>query len=260
MGTALANSFALSYLPRTPGKRVIVTSIFCCSNQSHFLQVKNVCYRPPGTEVNLLDHVSLDLPRKSLGLIFGRSGSGKTTLLQVLAGLAVPTEGFVIIENPVKDEADQGSTSKNTGIVFQFPERYFLADTVLEELTFGLPNRMQNPFMQQQLFLQLHQVALAVGLMGISWDANPRSLSDGYKRRLALAAQLVRRPRLLLLDEPLAGLDWKARMDVAKLLANLKQELTLIVVSHDLKELKPYVDKAWRMDPGGRLSEACVPL
>ncbi|KAI5069264.1 hypothetical protein GOP47_0015565 [Adiantum capillus-veneris] len=257
METALPNSFALSFIPRTPAKHAIASSMLCCSSRSPILQVKDVSYRPPGTEVNLLDHVSFELPEKSLGLIFGRSGSGKTTLLQVLAGLAVPTEGVITKENPTEDEA---STSGNTGIVFQFPERYFLADTVLEELTFGLPNRAQNPLMQQQLYLQLHQVALAVGLLGISWDANPRSLSDGYKRRLALAAQLVRRPRLLLLDEPLAGLDWKARMDVAKLLANLKQELTLIVVSHDLKELKPYVDKAWRMDPGGRLSEACVPV
>lgn len=187
-----------------------------------------MCFRPPGTEVNLLDHVTFGLPEKSLGLIYGRSGSGKTTLLQVLAGLASPSEGYVTIDRQVENE---GSSHGKPGIVFQFPERYFLADTVFEELTFGLSSRSQNAFMAHQLHLQLHHVALA-----------------------------VRKPRLLLLDEPLAGLDWKARADVAKILASLKQEITLIVVSHDLKELTPVVDKAWRMDPGGRLTEATVPL
>ncbi|MCO5573406.1 hypothetical protein L7F22_027177 [Adiantum nelumboides] len=119
MGTGLANCFALSFVPRAPAKTPDA-SIYCCSSRSQFLQVKNVSYRPPGTEVNLLDHVSFELPEKSLGLIFGRSGSGKTTLLQVLAGLAVPTEGFITVEKHMEDEA---STSKNTGIVFQFPER-----------------------------------------------------------------------------------------------------------------------------------------
>lgn len=210
--------------------------------------------------MNLLDRVTFSLPEKRLGLVFGRSGSGKTTLLQVLAGLAYPTEGSITISKQAKSETQQGLYRRSIGIVFQFPERYFLADTVLEELTFGWPTRSQDPFVAQQLFLQLYQVASAVGLTGITWDANPRSLSDGYKRRLALAVQLVRKPDLLLLDEPLAGLDWRARADVVKILASLKQEITLIVVSHDLKELAPLVDKAWRMDFGGQLNEQSIPL
>lgn len=257
----MAPYLALSSLPITLQPKIAFTpSIFCCSSRPDFLQVKGVCFRPPGTEVNLLDHVTFGLPEKSLGLIYGRSGSGKTTLLQVLAGLAKPSEGYVTMDRQVENEAAQESSHGKPGIVFQFPERFFLADTFYEELTFGLSSRSQNPFMAHQLHLQLHQVAIAVGLTGIPWDANPRSLSDGYKRRLALAVQLVRKPRLLLLDEPLAGLDWKARADVAKILASLKQEISLIVVSHDLKELTPFVDKAWRMDPGGRLTEASVPL
>eukprot|EP00249_Psilotum_nudum_P014237 c24735_g1_i1 orf=284-622(-) len=103
-------------------------------------------------------------------------------------------------------------------------------------------------------------ISRTVGLSGIAWNANPRSLSDGYKRRLSLAVQLVCKPDLLLLDEPLAGLDWRARMDVVNLLSNLKKEITLIVVSHDLKELNCLVDRAWRMDLGGYLTEQLWPL
>ena len=78
-----------------------------------------------------------------------------------------------------------------------------------------------------------------------------RSLSGGYKRRLALAIQLVRDPYVLCLDEPLAGLDWMARAEVTKLLANLRRERAVVVVSHDVEEIAPVADRAWRMGPGG---------
>lgn len=230
------------------------------------LQVRGVKYRPPGTAIDLLNDVSLSLSEKSLGLVYGRSGSGKTTLLQVLAGLATPTEGSIILG---KDSTEKSLSSK-VGIVFQFPERYFVADTVLEELTFGWPRRMEDMLMRQQLAMRLQAAVFAVGMADIPFDTNPRALSGGYKRRLALAVQLVvhtevswvitilyqvRMPDLLLLDEPLAGLDWKARADVVKLLWGLKKECTIIIVSHDLKELTPLVDRAWHMEMGGVLKE-----
>ncbi|KNA02692.1 hypothetical protein SOVF_216270 [Spinacia oleracea] len=71
---------------------------------------------------------------------------------------------------------------------------------------------------------------------------------------------MIQVPELLILDEPLAGLDWKARADVAKLLKSLKKELTLLVVSHDLKELAPLVDRSWRMEGGGVLKEEPLPF
>ncbi|CAI7819257.1 unnamed protein product, partial [Closterium sp. NIES-54] len=98
-----------------------------------------------------------------------------------------------------------------------------------------------------------------VGLMGVALDTNPRALSGGNQRRLALAIQLVRMPELLLLDEPLAGLDWRARADVVRLLAALKRERSILVVSHDLRELAPLVDRSWRMQMGGRLREESLP-
>ena len=82
-------------------------------------------------------------------------------------------------------------------------------------------------------------------------DTPVRSLSGGYKRRLALAIQLVRDPYVLCLDEPLAGLDWMARAEVTKLLANLRRERAVVVVSHDVEEIAPVADRAWRMGPGG---------
>ncbi|CAM0153066.1 unnamed protein product [Urochloa decumbens] len=228
------------------------------------LEVRKVTYRPPGTEHNLLNEINLSLREKSFGLIFGRSGSGKTTLLQLLAGLSEPTSGSICIQkyddsgNPIG--SSEMLTSQRVGIVFQFPERYFLADTVLEEVTFGWPRQKADTLFKEQLAVNLQNAFNSVGLTTISLDEDPQSLSGGFKRRLALAIQLVQTPNLLLLDEPLAGLDWKARADVVNLLKDLKKHHTILVVSHDLRELYPLVDCSWRMQMGGSLREETLPV
>ncbi|KAL0014594.1 hypothetical protein SO802_001663 [Lithocarpus litseifolius] len=222
-------------------------------------EVRDVSYRPPGTEMSLLKSVNFSLPEKSFGLIFGRSGSGKTTLLQLLAGLSKPTSGSIHIQRYGNDgnpnQSPEPLTPERVGIVFQFPERYFMADNVLEEVTFGWPRQRGDLQFKEHLALRLQRAINWVGLNGISLDKDPHTLSGGYKRRLALAIQLVQIPDLLILDEPLAGLDWKARADVVKLLKHLKKELTILAVSHDLKELATLVDRSWSMKMGGILKE-----
>lgn len=148
---------------------------------------------------------------------------------------------------------------REVGLVFQFPERHFLGDDLMNELTFTWPRDMQYWSQQQALSARLQQVIQAVGLTDIPFSASPLALSGGQQRRLALAIQLVRAPSLLLLDEPLAGLDWRARGEVVQLLRRLKQQCTLLVVSHDLKEISPLVDCAYRMVPGGRLQPVAWP-
>ncbi|KAH1047911.1 hypothetical protein J1N35_038695 [Gossypium stocksii] len=237
-------------------KRTPVIKISC---DYSCLEVKDVHYRPPGTQINLLNGVSFSLPEKSFGLIFGQSGSGKTTLLQLLAGLSKPTSGSIFIQRYTDDgkptQSSKSLVPERVGIVFQFPERYFVADNVLDEVTFGWPRQRGGPQLKEHLALNLQRAFNWVGLNGISLDKDPHSLSGGYKRRLALAIQLAQVPDLLILDEPLAGLDWKARADVVKLLKHLKKELTILVVSHDLKELEELVDRSWRMEMGGFLRE-----
>ncbi|KAG8089844.1 hypothetical protein GUJ93_ZPchr0011g28133 [Zizania palustris] len=228
------------------------------------LEVRSVSYRPPGTEQNLLNEISLSLREKSFGLLFGRSGSGKTTLLQLLAGLSEPTCGTICVQKYNDSGDPMGSSellgAQRVGIVFQFPERYFLADTVLEEITFGWPRQNTDFLFREKLALKLQSAINSVGLNGISLEEDPQSLSGGFKRRLALAIQLVQTPDLLLLDEPLAGLDWKARADVVALLKDLKKDHTILAVSHDLRELYPLVDCSWRMEMGGVLKEEALPF
>ncbi|XP_073122131.1 ABC transporter I family member 11, chloroplastic isoform X2 [Henckelia pumila] len=202
-------------------------------------EIKDVSYRPPGTKIDLLNRISFSLPEKSFGLIFGQSGSGKTTLLQLIAGLSKPTSGSIYVQRYGDDGHPNYSPEMlhpgKVGIVFQFPERYFVADSILDEIIFAWPRQRGGLQLRELLASRLQKVMTSVGLTGISLDKDPQSLSGGYKRRLALAIQLVQTPDLLVLDEPLAGLDWKARADVVKLLKDLKKELTFLVVSHDLK-------------------------
>ncbi|XP_022773636.1 ABC transporter I family member 11, chloroplastic isoform X3 [Durio zibethinus] len=165
------------------------------------LEVKDVHYRPPGTQVNLLNGVSFSLPEKSFGLIFGQSGSGKTTLLQLLAGLSKPTSGSIYIQRYTNDgkpnQSPKSLVPERIGIVFQFPERYFVADNVLDEVTFGWPRQRVGLQLKEHLALNLQRALNWVGLNGISLDKDPHSLSGGYKRRLALAIQLVRTYRMI---------------------------------------------------------------
>jgi len=228
---------------------------------SSCIEVRGVEYRAPGTHHNLLQNINFSIPERSLGLIFGKSGSGKTTLLQLLSGLSKPTSGTICIQryrsndgSPI--EPPESLSPNRVGIVFQFPERYFVADTILEEITFGWPANTS----REQLALKLQNAFNSVGLHNISMEESPHNLSGGYKRRLALAIQLVETPDLLLLDEPLAGLDWKARADVVRLLKHLKKEVTLLVVSHDLKEFSGLVDHSWKMEMGGNLREEPLPF
>ncbi|XP_028120437.1 ABC transporter I family member 11, chloroplastic-like, partial [Camellia sinensis] len=172
--------------------------------------VRDVSYRPPGTQINLLNEVNICLPEKSFGLIFGRSGSGKTTLLQLIAGLTKPTSGSIYIQRYDNDGKPNQSleqlTPERVGIVFQFPERYFITDNVLDEVTFGWPRQRGDLQLKELLASRLQRAIILVGLHGIPLDKDPHSLSGGYKRQLALATQLVQIPNLLILDEPLAGL------------------------------------------------------
>ncbi|KAK3285861.1 hypothetical protein CYMTET_6552, partial [Cymbomonas tetramitiformis] len=184
---------------------------------------------------------------------------------------AVPKEGPVEAEAKLAADtgaetevkgAREGSTmsalAARVGLVFQFPERHFLSDTILEELTFGWPRGSKNYEQRSELSRRLQRALLAVGLTEYPLDTSVDSLSGGYQRRLSLALQLVRLPPLLLLDEPLAGLDWKARAELVELLKEIKKDRAVLVVSHDIDELVPLVDGVWKMLPGGVLEE--IPL
>ena len=202
------------------------------------LRLQNIIYHPAATPEPILNNISLELPAQKLGLIVGASGSGKTTILEILAGLAEPTKGEIYWRTKQLTDLE---LQQLAGLVFQFPERHFCGGTVLEELRLGHP----------ELDIKRVRDALSeVGLEDISLKKSPHALSGGQQRRLALAVQLIRQPNVLMLDEPTAGLDWSMRINLATLLAKLKQHWTLLVVTHDPGELIEIADCCWTIDRG----------
>lgn len=202
------------------------------------LYLRNLTYHPTACPTAILKSINLELTPQKLGLIIGPSGSGKSTLLEILSGLAEPTSGSVYWrEQPLIAEQLQ----QLAGLVFQFPERHFCGSTVLEELRLGHPE------------LGTEQVKKALGEVGLehlSLSTPPHALSGGQQRRLALAVQLIRQPNVLLLDEPTAGLDWSMRQQLVNLLAKLKQDWTLLVVTHDAGDLLAIADFCWTLNRG----------
>lgn len=202
------------------------------------LHLRDICYHPTASALPILKDISFDLAPKQLGLIVGPSGSGKSTLLEILAGLATPTSGKAYWrEQALLPEALQ----QIGGLVFQFPERHFCGHTVFEELRLGHPELSSD---------KVYGALESVGLADLSLQASPQQLSGGQQRRLALAVQLIRQPYLLLLDEPTAGLDWSMRQQLVSLLAELKKEWSLLIVSHDAEDLLDIADHCWTINHG----------
>jgi energy-coupling factor transport system ATP-binding protein len=205
------------------------------------LYLRQLSYHPPASPRAILDQVSLELAPQQMGLIYGPSGSGKSTLLELMAGFAQPTAGSIQWR---EQTLDTEALRQLAGLVFQFPERHFCGHSLLEELRLGHPELPRR---------DVEQALRAVGLDQLSLQAAPHALSGGQQRRLALAVQLIRKPYLLLLDEPTAGLDWSMRQQIIALLKQLKQNWTLLVVSHDADEVAALADRCWHLDHG-RLS------
>lgn len=238
---------------RRCGDRVALVAT--AAAKSGGLIVRDVNYTPVGAGVTVLERVNLELPPTGLNLIVGRSGFGKSTLLSLVSGLAEPTAGVITFSDlPRGEHLPSAYRLDRVGLVFQFPERHFLGKTVLQELTFAWPQSPESFPKRRELALRLQDALASVGMSNVALDTPVRALSGGYKRRLALAIQLVRDPHVLCLDEPLAGLDWKARSEVVHLLSELRRDRAVVVVSHDVEEIAPVTDRAWRMRQAGELT------
>lgn len=207
------------------------------------LEVIGLRYHPATAPAPVLRDVTFQLPVGVPALVAGRSGSGKTTLLEVLCGLAEADGGRILWNGEVLSSRQRRWLC---GLVFQFPERHFLGLTVGQELKLG----------QQRLNAEKAEAVLEqVGLGAVSLQQAPERLSGGQQRRLALAVQLVRDARVLLLDEPTAGLDWTVREEILQLLGELAQERALLVVTHEPELFRGVIEGGWRLEQG-----ALIPL
>ncbi len=202
------------------------------------LELRDVSYQSATAASPVLRQINLQLAIGAPALVAGPSGCGKTTLLEVISGLAEPKTGSVTWNGEGLNGRQRRWLS---GLVFQFPERHFLGLSVGQELKLG----------QRRLSADNAEAVLTlVGLEGLSLQQAPEQLSGGQQRRLALAVQLLRNPKVLLLDEPTAGLDWSVRREILDLLAVLAKDRILLVVSHEPELFAGVIDQLWRMHDG----------
>ena len=208
--------------------------------RTEMLSLKGIYYHPSTAEKPILEDLTLDTKSNGIVIISGSSGSGKTTLVEVISGLSGYQKGEIKWNNK-KVSARQRRWL--CGLVFQFPERYFLGLTVGQELRLG-HKKLSN---EEQI-----SVLKEVGLDSLELKQPPEKLSGGQQRRLAIAVQLLRKPKVLLLDEPTAGLDWSVKNDIIKLLLRLRRNQAILVVTHEPELFKNLDIESYELK-GGQL-------
>jgi len=199
----------------------------------------------PGTAlaVEALRDVSVAVGQTDFAGIVGPTGSGKSTLVQHLNGLLIPTTGRVLIDGVPLVRAAARGLRTHVGLVFQFPENQFFEATVAEDVGFGPRNLgCSGVETRQRIAEALDMVGLDPGVFG---GRNPFELSGGEKRRVAIAGVLAMRPRILVLDEPTAGLDPVGRRELMSNLRDLhyREGIGVVVVSHALDEIAELVER-----------------
>lgn len=219
------------------------------------ISVRNLSYiyNPgmPGETVALSD-VSFDVADGTILGIIGHTGSGKSTLLQHLNGLIKPTSGEVYIDDVCITDGKVKMTDirRKVGLVFQYPEYQLFEETVRKDVAFGPKNLGLDEEEQEA------RVKKAIGLVGLDYeeikDLSPFELSGGMKRRVAIAGVIAMDPKILILDEPTAGLDPSAHRDVLTMVRRIHDEMgiILIFVSHNMADIAEMSDRVMVMSDG----------
>ncbi len=202
-------------------------------------------------EKKALDDICLEIPDGEFVGIIGHTGSGKSTLIQHLNGLIRATSGELYYngENIYREGYPMKELRNEVGLVFQYPEHQLFEIDVLTDVCFGPKNQGLSPEeCKEQALLALRLVGLKEKYYGVS----PFDLSGGQKRRVAIAGVLAMRPKVLVLDEPTAGLDPKGRDDILDQISFLHKErgITVILVSHSMEDIARYADRLIVMNKG----------
>ena len=202
-----------------------------------------------------LRDVSLTVRRGEFLGLAGHTGSGKSTLVQHLNGLIRPQEGSVCaLGLDLSNKKDAAAVKAKVGVVFQYPERQLFAETVAQDVAFG-PHNLGLPQneVDRRVESSLSRVGLDLSTVG---DKSPFELSGGQQRRVAFAGVLAMEPEVLVLDEPMAGLDPAARRDFLGLIDRLHRDgLTVVMVSHSMDDLANCCDRIVVMNEGAVFAE-----
>lgn len=219
------------------------------------IEIKNLSHtymKDTVFEHKALININLNIEDGEFVGLIGHTGSGKSTLIQHLNVLLKPSEGQIIIDGT--DITEKGVPLKEirqkVGLVFQYPEHQLFEETVYKDVAFG----PQNLGLSQSEVEE--RVKEALSLVGLDFDKikdlSPFELSGGQKRRVAIAGVLAMQPKVIILDEPTAGLDPRGRDEILGEIRRLheKQKITVILVSHSMEDIANLVDRIVVMSEG----------
>lgn len=200
-----------------------------------------------------INDIDLELEEGKITAIIGETGSGKSTLVQHLNALLLPNKGrLVILDHEIEsDKKNRGlkSLRKDVGLVFQFSEYQLFEETILKDVAFGPKNFGDD---EETALNKAKKALKLVGIPESYYERSPLELSGGQKRRVAIAGIIAIEPKILVLDEPTAGLDPAGAMEMINLFISLNKNTgtTIIIVSHDNEVVYNYADNVVLMADG----------
>lgn len=219
------------------------------------IKAENVSYvYQPGMpfERQALYDINLEIPDGSLVALIGHTGSGKSTLIQHFNALVKPTSGRITVDDidVTAPKADLRLVRKTVGLVFQYPEYQLFEETVYKDIAFGPKNMGLS---EEEIDERVRKSASLLGIKEKYLERSPFDLSGGQKRRVAIAGVLAMNPKVLILDEPTAGLDPKGRDDILRIIKNLHREnpeMIIIFVSHSMEDVAKTAETVIVMNDG----------
>ncbi len=201
--------------------------------------------------VHALEDICLEIPDGQFIGLIGHTGSGKSTLVQHLNGLIEPTQGRITYDgrNIWEKDFPKKELRSNVGLVFQYPEHQLFEVDVFSDVCFG-PKNLGLP--RDEVEARAKRALELVGFPEEYYKQSPFELSGGQKRRVAIAGVLAMQPKILVLDEPTAGLDPKGRDEILGQIAHLKKEtgISVVLVSHSMEDVANFVERIIVMNKG----------
>ena len=232
--------------------------VFCGKGQntvSHIIEVQNLTYvYNPGMPdaVTALDAISFSVEEGDFVGIIGSTGSGKSTLISHFNGINRPTSGKVLVDG--KDMWQQGADLRSfrfmVGLVMQYPEYQLFEETCAKDIAYG-PRNMG--LSEAEIEQRVREAAAFVGLSEELLQKSPFELSGGQKRRVAIAGVMAMRPRVLVLDEPAAGLDPEGRDTILSQIREYHEKtgITVLLVSHSMEDIAKYANRVLVLNHAG---------